>query len=149
MSGRANIQKIRPFHKNHAVNLDIIMNNRQQRLIFFLVVWFTMISFVSGWGQNPYTTGIKKDFSHLSLPGTVRLKMSSNTDNLRSLELTRGVIFAWSFTSGRLYSVPSNVYYTQSGMMCKMEWELEKASHIPLRFRLGSLADCNALEGKH
>ncbi len=149
MSDRTNIQKIRPFHKNHAVNLDIIMNNRQQRLIFFLVVWFTMISFVSGWGQNPYPAGIKKDFSHLSLPGTGRLKMSGNTDNLRSLDLTREALFAWSFTSAKLYSVPSNVYYTQSGMMCKMEWELEKASHIPLRFRLGSLADCNALEGKH
>jgi hypothetical protein len=75
--------------------------------------------------------------------------MNGNTDNLRGLDLTWGVVFAWSLTSGALYSVPSNIYYKQSGIMCKMEWELEKTTHIPLRFRLGSLADCNALEGKH
>ena len=53
---------------------------------------------------------------------------------------------------GRLessYIQPPDLYYLQSGFFCKREWELEKATHIPLRFRLGSLADCNALEGKH
>ena len=47
------------------------------------------------------------------------------------------------------YNQPANLYYLQSGYFCKREWELEKATHIPFRFRLGSLADCNALEGKH
>ncbi|HEY4155693.1 MAG TPA: hypothetical protein VGM24_09695, partial [Puia sp.] len=46
-------------------------------------------------------------------------------------------------------SVPANIYYCQSGFFCKREWELEKATHIPFRFRLGSLDYCNALEGKH
>jgi hypothetical protein len=124
------------------------MNNRQQRLNFFLVVWFTMISCVSGWGQNPYPIVLKKDFSRLSLPGTTALQMSSNPDRLRGLDLTWGVVFVRSMNSERLYSVPSNIYYTQSGVICKMEWELEKASHIPFRVRLGSLADCNAMEGK-
>lgn len=44
--------------------------------------------------------------------------------------------------------IPSNFYYLQSGFFCKREWELEKSTHIPFRFRLGSLDYCNALEGK-
>jgi hypothetical protein len=45
--------------------------------------------------------------------------------------------------------IPADFYYCQSGFFCKREWELEKATHIPFRFRLGSLDYCNALEGKH
>jgi hypothetical protein len=43
-----------------------------------------------------------------------------------------------------------NDYYTRHfGFFCKRELEFEKTTRIPLRFRLGSLEQCNALEGKH
>ena len=40
-------------------------------------------------------------------------------------------------------------YYTQHfGIMCHQELAIEKAIKIPFRFRLGSLQQCNYLEGK-
>jgi hypothetical protein len=134
------------------------MKNRPERLICFLVVWLTMFSCISVKGQNiSKKTDLAPDFKHLWLPGSNSVKnvfeaqMWSRTWFLdkKTWETTMWETTVATTMSGQEYNIPSNTYYIQSGFFCKREWELEKATHIPFRIRLGSLADCNALEGKH
>jgi hypothetical protein len=44
--------------------------------------------------------------------------------------------------------ISGDFYAQHVGFICKKEYTLEKATHIPFRFRLGSLEYCNYLEGK-
>lgn len=128
------------------------MKNRPERLISFLVVWLTMFSCIQGYGQNSLKKDFSLDFKHLSLPG-MNNKGSNPID--KDSAINRSLVTPWEFVFAKTmspdgeYAIPSNIYYIQSGFFCKREWELEKTSHIPFRIRLGSLADCNALEGKH
>jgi hypothetical protein len=39
-------------------------------------------------------------------------------------------------------------YYDQLGFFCKRELDIQKATRLPVFFRLGSLESCNKLEGK-
>jgi hypothetical protein len=142
------------------------MNNRQERLYFFLVVWFTMISFFTGWGQNIHVIKPEKDFLKLSYPGvpaaslypelslyTSQTAFSPTRGDEERIEVyvqnkqipSKGLNRALD----EFYIQPPNLYYIQSGFFCKREWEIEKITHIPFRFRLGSLAECNAMEGKN
>jgi hypothetical protein len=142
------------------------MKNRPERQISFLVVWLTMFSCISGYGQVFYKKGLKADFLNLSYPGGPVGQLYPNLPLYKSLlnfDLTtheagrspvsdlaeRNPFNGLKGQTGSTYIQPANLYYMQSGYFCKREWELEKATHIPFRFRLGSLADCNAMEGKH
>jgi hypothetical protein len=128
------------------------MKNRPERLICFLVVWLTMFSFDQANGQNSLKKDFSTDFGHIRLPGGNSMASVSAAKDSALNERPDGLsgaIFTNTMASGTEYTIPSNIYYIQSGFFCKREWELEKTTHIPFRFRLGSLADCNALEGKH
>lgn len=45
-------------------------------------------------------------------------------------------------------TIPADYYTRNFGFFCKKELQFEKTIHVPLRFRLGSLEQCNSLEGK-
>jgi hypothetical protein len=47
------------------------------------------------------------------------------------------------------YDVINSGYYPGNApFFCKKELQIEKMTHLPLRFRLGSLEEVNRLEGK-
>jgi hypothetical protein len=46
-------------------------------------------------------------------------------------------------------AIISNNFYTQNfGFFCKTELQLEKAIRVPFKFRLGSVQQCDWMEGK-
>ncbi len=67
-------------------------------------------------------------------------KVDFNSNKTNTKELTNTL---------RPFAIIPQDYYTQHfGIMCKKELAIEKATKIPFRFRLGSLQQCNYLEGK-
>ena len=45
--------------------------------------------------------------------------------------------------------LPLNYYFSNLGFFCKKELQVQQAIKFPLRFRLGSVAYCDAMEGKN
>ncbi len=45
--------------------------------------------------------------------------------------------------------IAPDFYVTKLGFFCKQEIKFEKATKIPFRFRLGSVEECDRMEGKH
>lgn len=76
------------------------------------------------------------DVSHLSL---------KNIPVAKPITATKAI-----FTVNQLsYFVINPNYYTQHfGLFCKKELQLEKITKIPFRFRLGSIQQCDWMEGK-
>jgi len=55
-------------------------------------------------------------------------------------------------SSSQNYTVNQYAYFNTTrdlGIICQKEWQLEKKTGIPFRFRLGSLEHVDKIEGKH
>jgi hypothetical protein len=76
-------------------------------------------------------------------------------DNLLIMEALKNAVpkpfSGYSFKKSAVYPVPflsPQFYSSQLGFFCRQEIKFDKITKIPFRFRLGSLAECDQLEGK-
>ena len=117
---RLSFEKISPFHKNQAVNLQQNVHGVHNLLYkLFIVIAMNAMAFRS-YGQQ----------ATRYLPLKITPGDSSAIHTL--------ITFS-----------PQKDYYTKNlSFFCRHEWKFEKATGLPLRFRVGSLAQCNLLEGK-
>jgi hypothetical protein len=119
-----------------------------QRKISFIVVLIMSTSCATGFAQDPHLMWTKKLPSHLNL--TVQ-PLNPPLDLMFISALPEGrpagkLPIEISYTTENM--LRGNFYTTHMGFVCKKEWQFEKTTHIPLRFRLGSLDYVNHLEGK-
>ena len=120
------------------------MKKRRKRIISFIVVF---AAFVIGMKSNAQSriAGTQPLWPvFIGQPPEIKLNSFSPT-TYRSNEFQHNRRQAMR-EGGVL--LPADFYSRQLGFFCRKEWVFEKATHIPLRFRLGSLEQCNYLEGK-
>jgi len=79
-----------------------------------------------------------------------KLAFAQKNDYFKNNTLAiRHTSIASTFPSNPLLkSIPENFYLQNIGIICKQEWKFEKTTKIPLRIRVGSLQQCDWLEGK-
>ena len=144
-----------------------------QRKKTFLVVCISILT-SHLWAQTPGTGLWKTIPDHLAWKQPGLAMLASNP--FVATGLSSGIVgvtavtglstAAWPASSGSIgpeFSPPSSAtaplppfrisagsdyYIGHLGFFCKQELQFQKMAHIPLYFRLGSLEECNRLEGK-
>jgi hypothetical protein len=134
--------------------------NKKVKILIFCMVFVVGSSF----GQNAINNFV---FKHIKTTSTYfsngfsnnkkimpSLFVLTNTQNFKSpfiqaLNLNKVAYLISKPIINKPIVVIAPNYYTQNlGFFCKKELQLEKAIKIPLKFRLGSVEQCDRLEGK-
>lgn len=72
--------------------------------------------------------------------------------NINNSEIKTSILFIQTFHEVKkpipAFLINSNYVEAHYGFICKKELQLEKQTKLPLKIRVGSLSDCDYLEGK-
>jgi hypothetical protein len=153
--------KGRADRKNQAVNLRKKEGPTVQRKKTFLVVCLSILM-VGTRAQQPGPVPVEKIvpghlvftkmplFSGLDLPvaASPHLLSGATASPTTPLPPFRATDIEAYYPATEAAYMGSGGYYGQLGFFCKRELDIQKATHLPVFFRLGSLESCNKLEGK-
>jgi len=147
--------KTRPFIKNRAVNLQNNLIQMAQRYFFGVVVFiFLFCGEILGQEKNvekiPVFLDNYSNYTGFSLSGSHRYFIK-NIPKFRQEIAAKPIGISLSMSAfGPLPAAPvSQDFYSQHlSFFCRKELQIEKATSIPLRFRLGSMQYTDYLEQK-
>jgi hypothetical protein len=119
-----------------------------QRKKTFLVVCISILTSPL-WAQDVPVGVLKNGGLIVGVPETKKISLLKPAipGNVVSGAAGQGsTVMGSMMSAGALYG--SGYYIDHLGFFCKRELEIEKATRLPLRFRLGSLEENNRMEGK-
>jgi hypothetical protein len=112
--------------------------NEKVKILFFCMI------FVGGSAFAQKTT----PFIYIDKAYFVTFK-KQNSGWVKPSEVTKTTTPVFSINQPGSYPIISANFYTQNlGFFCKKELQLEKVIKLPLKFRLGTVQQCDWMEGK-
>jgi hypothetical protein len=140
-------EKRRANHKNQAVIYIKRGVLTMQRKKSFVVVLAIIVFALGASGQG--VDSLSRMSGRLAaLPETIVLKRIIDLNKPNQVNTVMNTGRSLLFDELRVVTITGDYYTRHFGIMCQQELRFEKTTHIPLRFRLGSLEECNYLEGK-
>jgi hypothetical protein len=113
--------------------------NEKVKILFFCMIFVGGSTFAQK--PAPFITINKAYFV------TLKKQNSSWVKHAAAIKTTTTPVFL--INQPESYSIINSNFYTQSfGFFCKKELQIEKVIKFPLKFRLGSVQQCDWMEGK-